>query len=538
MDATLKKMVSLLTSADAVDVRLAAARVLFELAPPDAEVHKAFVSALDDADAAVRLQAIEAVGKLKVQDALPKLLAKVEVGGEGASESAHAAAKIGARGAKALQDLMSKVSPGLRRYIAAALGAAGTASADAAAVEFLLDKDPGVVSSAVRSLISQVPTLSASKKNSLAEQLLALLKDAKSALPIASQAAAIRLLAAVGDQRAESVLWDRCVAPHPHEIRAAALQALGGISQKPNKEQLKRLFTCAMESDFRIAAPALMMLQHQSASDKTLSDWLTLLKAPDVAVRRLALDKLADHDSEEVATALVPELSHPDRSFREAVLTRLVAMSAGQKAILTALLESLNVDAAWSLARMAAPHLKKVTKPTLDKMFVQACKYLDMNDRRADAFFFVHREVDAADLRARFEEKALALRKKKDYDGAMAFLRQLARDPAIGFDIRFELAGVGLKLSNKELATEARANDPCLGQFSHLVSGYETDLIKSLEKAKWLDAEDLFYLGFHFVERDGIHRRFGTAVLQLLLKRDPKSKLAKDAKSKLKAAGV
>lgn len=538
MDATLKKVLKLLDANEPADLRQAAALVLAELAPADGEVHAALVKALDDSDSGVRLRAIEAVGKLKVQDALPTLLARIEGGGEEASEAAHAAAKLGARGAKALQEMMPKVSPGLRRYIAAALGSAGTASGDAAAIEFLLDKDPGVIASAVRSLVSQVPTLSPAKKNSLAEQLLHLLKDAKTKLPVVSEAAAIRLLAAVGDQRAEAVLWDRCLAPHPADIRTASLQALGGIADKIGKEHLKRLFICAAERDFRVAAPALMMLQHQTASDKTLGDWLGLLKAPDVAVRRLALDKLADHDSPAVAEALVPELSHPDRSFRDAVLARLTSMSSGQKALQAALFEAANPDAAWSLARSVAPLLKNATRPQLDKYFTQACTYLTANDRRADAFFFLLREANSADLRERLEEKAVALRKKKDYDTAMAYLRLLARDPSIGFDIRFELASCGLKLSNKELAESARANDVCLGQFHHLIQGYEDELTKALDKAKWLEPEDLFYLGFHFIEKDGVPRRFGGNVLKLLIKRSPKAKLAKDAKMKLKGAGV
>lgn len=538
MDATLKKFLKFLDPSEATEVRQAAALLIAELAPGEAAAHPLLVLSLNDVDAGVRVRAIQAVGKLKIQDALPTLLARIEAGGEEASEAANAAAKLGARAVKALQDMMPKIAPGLRRYIAAALGSAGTASGDAAAVEFLLDKDPGVVASAVRSLISQVPTLSAAKKNSLAEQLLHMLKDAKSTLSIPSQAAAIRLLTAVGDKSAEPVLWERCLPPHPPEIRATALQALGGIAEKPNKDQLKRLFACAVETDFRVIAPALMMLQHQTASDKTMPDWLALLKAPDVAVRRLALDKLADVDSPEVAQALAPELSHADRSFRDAVVARLVTMSAGQKVLLSALLEALNADAAWALARMMAPLFKTLTKPHLDKLFAQACKFLDTGDRRADAFFFVLREVDAADLRQRLEEKALALRKKKDYAAAMTHLRLLARDPAIGFDLRFEIAGCGLKLSNKELAPDARSSDPCLGQFSHLVLGYEAELIKALDKAKWLEPEDLFYLGFHFIDKDGSPRRFGAAVLQMLIKRSPKTKLAKDAKSKLKAAGV
>lgn len=538
MDATLQKVLKLMASAESPEVRRAAARIVTELAPADDESHETIRRALDDVDSGVRLLALQAVGKLKIQDALPLLLRRIEGGGDEASEAANAAAKLGAKAAKALQDMMPKVAPGLRRYIAAALGSAGTASGDAAAVEFLLDNDPGVVASAVRSLISQVPTLSPAKKQSLADQLSHLLKDAKSKLPVASEAAAVRLLAVVGDKRSEPLLWDRCMAPHPAEIRAAALQALGGIAEKPGKDHLKNLFACAIEADFRVVAPALMILQHQAVTDRALEDWLGLFKAPDVAVRRLALDRLANRDVPEVAAVLVPELTHPDRAYREAVLARLAAMSSGQKALQAALLGAATPDAAWSLARALTPFLKGFSKTHLDKIFIQASKYLDAGDRRSEPMFFVLREADAAALRERLEERAVASRKKKDYEAALAYLKLLARDPAIGFALRLELACCGLKLSNKELAVDARDNDPCLGQFAHLIQGYETELTKALDKTKWLESEDLFYLGFHFIEKDGVPRRFGGAVLQMLLNRSPKSKIAKDAKAKLKAAGV
>ena len=175
-------------------------------------------------------------------------------------------------------------------------------------------------------------------------------------------------------------------------------------------------------------------------ADRTLDDWLGLFKAPDVAVRRLTLDKLTDRDSPEVAAALLPEMTHPDRAYREAVLARLAAMTAGQKALQAALLDAATPDAAWSLARALTPFLKDFSKAHLDKVFAQACKYLDAGDRRSEPMFFVLREADAAALRERFEEKAVACRKKKDYEGAMAYLKLLARDPAIGFALRLELA--------------------------------------------------------------------------------------------------
>ena len=66
----------------------------------------------------------------------------------------------------------------------------------------------------------------------------------------------------------------------------------------------------------------------------------------------------------------------------------------------------------------------------------------------------------------------------------------------------------------------------------------DTDPLDYLKQAKWLEAEDLFYLGFHFVEGAGVDRTFGGQVLHLLLKRSPKSKLAKDAKRKLRSQGL
>jgi HEAT repeat protein len=537
-DATAKKLLDLLDPDRPAELRGAAALVLGEIGANDADTSRALCQALDDPEPVVRRFAIDAVGKLKIQDALSTLLDRVEKGGDEASRAAEVAAKLGARGAKALQEMMHKLAPGQRRYIAAALGGAGNASADAAAVEFLRDKDPGVVESAVRSLIRQVPTLTAAKKRSLAEPLLALLKNGKSGLPTASESAALRLLAAVGDADAEPVFWDRALPPHSADIRVAALQALGGRAVTPNKERMQRLFTNAVESDFRLAAPALLMLQQQSATTKTLGDWLALFAASDIGVRRMVLEKVADFDTDELAETLLGQIGHPDRAYREAVLARLTGSPRGQKLLQQALVDAETADAAWTLARSLGPFAKSFDAGLRDKLLSKACGFHESADRRADPFFFFLREADAGDLRDRLEARAVAARKKKDYETALGYLKLLARDPSIGYSIRLELACCGLKASNKELASDARANDPTLGQFSHLVQGYAADLLTALEKNKWLEADDLHYVGFHFIEKAGAARKFGEDVLRLVVKRWPKAKIAKDAKTKLNASGA
>ena len=173
-----------------------------------------------------------------------------------------------------------------------------------------------------------------------------------------------------------------------------------------------------------------------------------------------------------------------------------------------------------------------------EKLYVRACDYVEAGDRRSDALFFLLRAADVKKLHARLQIKALALRKKKTYDKALAYLRYLTKDPACGVPIRLEAAGCAVKESQHDVGAEARSADHGLQQFSRLLSNYQAEVTKFVDKAKWLEPEDLFYLGFHFAEQNGAPQKFGGAVLRLLLKRSPKSKLAKDARAKLRSAGL
>jgi HEAT repeat protein len=531
-----KKLLRLLDDGQPEDVRAAALTVVAEVGLKDADASKRIVGLIRDPQQPIRLKAIQAIGKLRIESGLNELLGWVQEGGPEAEQSAQAAAKLGAKGTKSLQDLMPKVAPGLRRYIAAALGSGGTASADTAALHVLLDSDPGVVDAAVRSLIAQIPSFAPAKRQAVTEQLLDLLKGGD--LPAPSALAAMRMLAALGDPKAETVFWERVQAKYSADMRAIALQTLGKWIKSPSKDQAKRLFACASERDFKVAAPALMILQNLPVQSKSLEDWYGLLKAPDVAVRRLALAKLKEQDNAELAELLLPDLKHPDRAYRDEVLQQLSTMEAGRKAVIDALLEAENADSAWTLARAAAPRIKELPKPMRQKIFAAVCGFLEEDDRRSDPLLFLLRETDAADLRERLEEKATGYRQKKKYEQAMLYLRLLGRDPAIGFADRFDLAAVGLKLSAKDLSHESRYADSCLGHFSHLARHFEPELVKQLEKTKWLEPEDLYYLGFHFAEKDGAEKKVAAPILQMVMKRSPKSKTGQAAKTKLKSAGL
>ena len=539
LDATAKKLLRLLDADQAPEVRRAAAVVLGELGPRDAEVSRAVVAGLDDADPDYRATMLAAAGRLGVETALPKLLARIEDGGAESELAAQAAARLGTKATKALQDLMHRVAPGLRRRIAGALASVGAASSGTAGLDALLDKDPGVVDAAARSLSAEIPSLGDPQKEALADHLLELLRGAKRAgLSQTSEAAVVRLLAGLGDSRAETVLWDRIQPAHPVEVRAAALQGLGKGTAAPTKERLKRLLACAGDADFRVAAPAVLMLQAVPVTDKQLADWLPLFDAPDVAVRRAVLDKVGDRDLPDVAAALLKQMRHPDRGLRQEALSRLAKLGEGRKALARAVLGADSPDAAWSLARAQEPFAREYDATLREALFAKACEFLDAGDRRADALLHLLRAADAPDARDRLEGRALALRKKKQYDKALTYLRLLTRDPACGAAVRLEAAACALKVSARDLSHEARAGDRCLEEFTRLIHNHEEETRSFVTDAKWLEPDELFYLGFHFAERERQEKKFGGEALHLVVKHSPKSKLAKDARSKLRSEGL
>src|SRR5262245_15756871 len=384
-DATGKKLLRLLRPDQPPETRRAAALVLGDVGAKDAEHAEALLALLDEPDAELRVQAMGALGRLRIDQALPRLLERVNEGGPEADAAALAAARLGAKGVRSLQEMMPRIAPGLRRRIASALAAAGTAGAETAALDALLDNDPGVVDAAARSLSAEIPALDKSHRKSLADHPLGLLgnKKAPPRSP-ATETAALRLLAALGDPRAEAVFWDRSQPPHPPELRAAALQALGKWAGAPSKDRLKQLLACAADPSFHVAAPALMLLRTVPVQDKMVSEWLALLDAPDVAARRAGLEKLAGRDTTAVAAALLRQLTHPDRAWRDEALAHLVKLSEGRKALVGALLEAATADDAWPLARAQAPFAREYAPKLREQVFDETRAYLESGDRRAE----------------------------------------------------------------------------------------------------------------------------------------------------------
>lgn len=533
-DATLNKLVELIASQEPVELRQAALRVVGHVAGvPHKPLVKALLESLKSEAPELRQEAIRAVGLLRIEEALPALENFVRQAGSELEVAVQAAGQLGAKGSKSMGRLMDEAAPVVRSRVAAVLAKSGTGNAVVVTAHALLDADPKVAVSAARSLALEVPNFSSAQKQSLGKFLIEAL-EAKEERPAATEAGLIRVLAALQDPKAEEVFWARLAPSRPRDVRAAALQGLGH-APKLSEGRLQKVLACAADRDFQIVAAALMILKEVPTQKKNLKPWLELLKAPDVATRRFAVDKLRGMETAEVAQALLPQMQHADRGLREDVQRVLGSFAAGREALLEKLLAAQQADEAWSLARALAPLLHGMTPEQCETVFDEACTYQDKDDRRAAPLWFLLRELQPRWTRDQIEERALALRKKKKYAESLVYFRLLIQDPACSEDVRFEFAATGLKTSSHDLALDSRQNDFALTQFARLLQNAAFDLFPRISKAKWLDAEDLFYLGFHFIEQTHRARDFGKQVLELVVEKSGKTELGKSAKRKLKS---
>ena len=508
MDIPAKKIAKLLSSSTP-SVRSASLLVAGELGAKDPEIASAVLALLDDPAGFVRIEAVRTAGKLKLEKALPTLLDRIGHGGTEGDASAKSAAAMGAKGVKALQELLHKVVPGVRKYIAAALAETGVDGSDAAATNVFLEPDHTMAEAAEHAIGSRIGEMTEAKKKDLATQLVKLATSKKPPLPKTSEGPVFRLLSALNVPATASFFWERTQAPYSPDVRAIAIQTVGGWMGTPSPDQWKRLIACAIDSDFRVVAPSLQILEKVAYTAKQLNDWQKLFAAPDMAARKLAVQKLGEENNAAVAEGLMAQMTHHDRSLKDAARAMLIRTDAGRKALVNALVETSNQDEAWALARTAATASAEFSAKLKSELLVKVGEHIEKGSHLADPILFLLKEADAGMLRDGLFDKAVELRKKKKYEPALAYLKLLGRDPGAGFTVRFELACVGLKMSAKELGRESRVNDACLSQFAHAANANLDETVKLLDKAKWLEPDELFYIGFHFAEDMGRLRDFG-----------------------------
>src|SRR5262249_41943298 len=154
------------------------------------------------------------------------------------------------------------------------------------------------------------------------------------------------------------------------------LQALSKWCTTPTRDQVKKLLACLNDADFRVAAPALLLLRNVEP-DKNARDWLPLFQASEQALRRFAIEKLANRDTPEIAQALIEQIRHPDAGLRDEAIKHLGQLNKGRRGLLDALEGAENPDDAWRFARAQKEWASDLPASRRKKLLELACRYLE-----------------------------------------------------------------------------------------------------------------------------------------------------------------
>jgi len=348
---------------------------------------------------------------------------------------------------------------------------------------------------------------------------------------------AIRLLGTLGRPQARKWLIGFVGSEQHHSIRFHALVALLHClrGQELHKAEVARLLPLLEEKEFSDTVRlTLDLLDAHELPEEYQSVLARLLESPHVAVQKFALRKMGEFDSPAVVRTLVQQLDDQDTARRDAAARSLRKIPAARTALIKEFLACEEPSKAWVIAEILPIYEGKWRRDTLEEVWKRLETALAAEERIASAHLHFLKQVDPAYTYAQFAARGDKLKKAKKYKEAVRFLAPLKEFPTWTAEDKFALAVSQLKLHAHDVVSAPCRHDPALDLFTDLYRSSAFPVFETLKKEKGLEPEDLFYLGFRFVEGASEARSLGEDVLEFLAEKYPRAKVGKNAKNKLK----
>jgi hypothetical protein len=229
---------------------------------------------------------------------------------------------------------------------------------------------------------------------------------------------------------------------------------------------------------------------------------------------------------------LVEQLGDPDYRRRDVAANSLRKIPEARAVLIKELLTCDDASKAWSIAELLPSFEGKWRQDTLELLWKRLQAALAADERIQTAFLHVLKQADANYTRDQLAAQGARLVKGKKYKEAVAFLTPLKDFVEIEPENKFQLAVAQLKLHSHTLASHR--HHPAAELFADLYRNSAYPLFEALRKEKSLDPEEVFSLGFNFIERPGEERTLGKDLLEHIASRFPRNKIGKSAKNKLK----
>lgn len=518
--------------------RCAAAMVLAEIAPKDTAVVKALGEALPQANQMLTryiLEALENIGNRAVVPYVLPLLEAADV--ETKLRAAGIIARVGGEMVNELKKQFATASPQQKRVLVEIVARIHSRDALQIILDTFFDPDAELAKEACDAMRRHMGEATPKERAAMHRQVVAFMQSARGKRDERVLANCLLLVGYIGAPDARRILVKYAAPRNPSFMRRNALLGLKGLNLTgtPAAQVAQLAFKFLDETDWQnIVQHALDLIERLPLPRAFEAQWRKLLDNKHPSVRNFAARKIAASDTPLTNALLMKLLGHDDPSVSEIASGALGRHKGATKLLLGALARETKSDRAWRLAKILRPHSESVDRATMKRFAAMAARDLEAGNPRHEALMYFLRNTNAAAADEVMHDVGLKFKKAKKWHRAIDCIRPLIRGDGSDNELRFDLNVCHLKQSAKDMAPHLRAEDDALRGLQPLLLDKKLKLIERLKKEKALDAEDWYYVGFHFSEGTGEERKFGRALLEHVVKKWPRAKQGKAAKEKLK----
>lgn len=536
MDQRLKKICGLIQSPDNIR-RCGAAAVLAELAPKDPGVVKALGEALQNANQTLTIYLLDALEAIGSRTAVPYVMPLLNA--EDMTTRIRAIAILSKAGSTILPQIkrrLDKARPKEKLVLVDLLARIHRHEAFRIILDLLFDADFNLVKETCEAVRRHIGGAGPKDRLTLHKQVAEFANSARVKKQERVLTSCLLLLGSIGRPEARTILLKYSAPKTSPYVRRHALIGLKGIefSGAAATAVAHKIFGYLGESDRDIVRHAIDVIARLPVSCFTLTQWRRLLKSKHAVVCAVAARKLAGVDTAANNRLLVELLGHEDNNVCEIAASTLSGRKKATRILLDALAKESDPESAWCLAKILKPHSDAVDKKTLKKFASLAKRYMQTGKPRHEPLLYFVRNVDFKTAESLLLETGLKCKQAKKWAQAVEWLRRLIHTESFDENTSYVLSVCDLKLSSKDFAPHIRAQDNALVGFDRLLRNKSFKLLEQMKKDRTLNADEFYYVGFHFSEQAGGDKEFGEQLLEHVAKKWPASKQGKAAKNKLK----
>jgi hypothetical protein len=546
MDAIQRKLTQLLDSKD-LELRTAAVQVITEVGVSSKQVTQALARCLREPHENLRIAALRGLARLGAQDVSHVVVPLLLSSGPLREQAMAVIAAIGPSVIPQLTGLYTQADFHGKRAIITALARVG----GKAALSFLLKILPGEPFEIQKHLtLSVCEALDRTAPASQAPIFSLVIRTLRGKVALKNPQILITGAILLGHFRGHALaararrdlklLAER---KHPPEVRRHALVSFNRLipEHKLMPQDEAFLYKMLCEEDWHnVAQHALTGFQRLDLPKQRLSKLVDLLnRSPHFSVHIHVFERLQTIDRTEVAEAILPFLSDPRFRVREAAEAALRKMPSAIESLFSVLMRADDLEVTQRINSILRDFPQETRKKYLDRACGRLLGLFDHNDPHYRSFLDFVRSVDPEPLRKRIYEKARSLkagRSPEKWERIAQYLQLLWDNHLITAEGRYLLGVAHVRTSGKDLAPAARRANLGLQVLRSLIYDDYAGLAKKLAADRDLTPEDFYYLGFHFSESGDDMRPFATAMLEHVVKKYPKVKVAAAATQKLELA--